>query len=58
MIAVNNLSISFTSTLLFNDVSFIVNDKDRIGLVGENGAGKEMENRELLNTKIDDLKPA
>lgn len=40
MIAVNNLSISFSGNTLFDDVSFIVNDKDRIGLVGRNGAGK------------------
>jgi len=40
MIAVNNLSIGFSGTQLFDDVSFIVNDKDRIGLVGKNGAGK------------------
>ena len=40
MISVNNLSISFTGTYLFDDVSFIVNDRDRIGLVGKNGAGK------------------
>ncbi len=40
MISVNKLSIHFTGTDLFNDVSFIINDKDRIGLVGKNGAGK------------------
>ncbi|MFZ4399802.1 MAG: ABC-F family ATP-binding cassette domain-containing protein [Bacteroidales bacterium] len=36
----NKLSIHFTGTYLFDDVSFIINDKDRIGLVGKNGAGK------------------
>jgi len=40
MISVNNLSIHFTGTYIFDDVSFIVNDRDRIGLVGKNGAGK------------------
>lgn len=40
MISVNNLSITFSGNILFDDVSFIVNDKDRIGLVGKNGAGK------------------
>ncbi|MCX6231881.1 MAG: ABC-F family ATP-binding cassette domain-containing protein [Bacteroidetes bacterium] len=40
MISVNKLSIHFTGTYLFDDVSFIINDKDRIGLVGKNGAGK------------------
>ena len=40
MISINNLSIHFTGTSLFDDVSFVVGDKDRIGLVGKNGAGK------------------
>lgn len=40
MLSVNQLSIQFTGTSLFDDVSFIVNEKDRIGLVGKNGAGK------------------
>jgi ATP-binding cassette subfamily F protein 3 len=40
MISVNNLSVQFGGTPLFDHVSFIINDKDRIGLVGKNGAGK------------------
>jgi len=40
VISINKLSIHFTGTYLFDDVSFIINDKDRIGLVGKNGAGK------------------
>jgi ATP-binding cassette, subfamily F, member 3 len=40
MISVNNLSIHFTGTDLFDDVSFVIADRDRIGLVGKNGAGK------------------
>lgn len=40
MISINKLSIHFTGTYLFDDVSFIINDRDRIGLVGKNGAGK------------------
>ncbi len=40
MISVNNLSIQFGGEPLFDHVSFIINDKDRIGLVGKNGAGK------------------
>jgi len=40
MISISNLSIHFSGDYLFKDVSFIVNDKDRIGLVGKNGAGK------------------
>jgi len=40
MISVNNLSIHFTGNDLFSNVSFLVNDKERLGLVGKNGAGK------------------
>lgn len=40
MISVNNLSIHYTGTSLFDDVSFVIADRDRIGLVGKNGAGK------------------
>ena len=40
MISINKLSISFTGKTLFDDVSFIIKDKDRIGLTGKNGAGK------------------
>ncbi len=40
MITVNNLSIYFSGIPLFKEVSFVVSDNDRIGLVGKNGAGK------------------
>jgi len=40
MISINQLSISFGGFDLFKDVSFLINDRDRIGLVGKNGAGK------------------
>ncbi len=40
MITVNNLSIAFSGIDLFDNVSFVISDKDRIGLVGKNGAGK------------------
>lgn len=40
MLSVNNLSIYFTGKYLFNDVSFLITERDRIGLVGKNGAGK------------------
>ena len=40
MLSVSNISVQFGSKKLFNDVSFIVNPRDRIGLVGSNGTGK------------------
>jgi ATP-binding cassette, subfamily F, member 3 len=40
MISINNLSVHFTGTYIFENVTFLVNDRDRVGLVGKNGAGK------------------
>lgn len=40
MLAVSHLSIQFSGNFLFNDISFLINKNDRIGLVGKNGAGK------------------
>ena len=40
MISVQNLSMQFTGEDLFSDISFMIREKDRIGLVGKNGAGK------------------
>lgn len=40
MISVSKLSVNFTGDFLFKEVSFVVGDRDRVGLVGKNGAGK------------------
>ncbi len=40
VITVNNLKIEFGVKPLFSDVNFVINDRDRIALVGKNGAGK------------------
>ena len=40
MISVEHLSVEFSAKPLFQDVSFVINDRDRIALVGKNGAGK------------------
>ena len=40
MYSVSNLSVVFTGNFLFNNISFLVNPNDRIGLVGDNGSGK------------------
>lgn len=40
MLSVNNLSVFFTGKYLFDDVTFLITERDRVGLVGKNGAGK------------------
>jgi ATP-binding cassette, subfamily F, member 3 len=40
MISVRNISVSFGSFDLLYDISFLINNQDRIGLAGKNGAGK------------------
>ena len=40
MITINGLSVHFPGGYLFRDISFVVGNRDRIGLVGKNGAGK------------------
>ena len=40
MISVNNLSVEFTSQVLFDNINYVINPKDKIALVGKNGAGK------------------
>jgi ATP-binding cassette subfamily F protein 3 len=40
MISLNSISVSFSGNDLFNDISLVINEKDRIGLVGKNGVGK------------------
>ena len=48
MISVEGLKVEFGVKPLFHDVSFVINDRDRIALVGKNGAGKStMLNRHL-----------
>ena len=40
MITVNNIGLSFSGNILFENISFLINTNDRIGLVGKNGVGK------------------
>ncbi len=40
MVSVDGLTVEFGGTTLFKDISFVINEKDRIALMGKNGAGK------------------
>jgi ATP-binding cassette subfamily F protein 3 len=53
MIAVNQLTILFGGEELFSDISFMLNPRDRVGLVGKNGAGKST----LLKILSGEMKP-
>lgn len=53
MISVDQLGVDFGATTLFKDISFVINDKDKIALVGKNGAGKST----LLKILAGEMKP-
>ncbi len=40
MISINNLSVEFSAQVLFDNINYVINPKDKIALVGKNGAGK------------------
>ena len=40
MVSINNLSVEFSAKSLFDNISYVINPKDKIALVGKNGAGK------------------
>ncbi len=40
MISIDGLTVEFGDRALFKDISFQINEKDRIALMGKNGAGK------------------
>ena len=53
MLSINNISVHFTGEYIFDSVTFLINDRDRIGLVGRNGAGKTT----LLRVIAGELEP-
>ena len=53
MLNVHNLSVSFQGEYLFEDVAFMLNAGDRVGLIGKNGAGKST----MLKLLSRELKP-
>ncbi|MDN3677465.1 ABC-F family ATP-binding cassette domain-containing protein [Flavobacterium paronense] len=54
MITVNDISVQFGGTSLFSDVSFAINENDKIALMGKNGAGKST----LLKIIAGEAKPS
>ena len=40
MIIVDGLTVEFSGKVLFSDISFVINENDKIALMGKNGAGK------------------
>ncbi len=53
LLSVNNISVHFTGEYIFDGVSFLVTNKNRIGLVGKNGSGKTT----LLNVIVGEIIP-
>lgn len=51
MISVDGLTVEFGGNALFSDVSFVINEKDRIALMGKNGAGKSTLLKILAGTR-------
>ncbi|MBR9831934.1 ATP-binding cassette domain-containing protein [bacterium] len=54
MVGINKITLSFADRFLFNNVSFIINKQERIGLVGKNGAGKSTMLKILAGVQIPD----
>ncbi|MDR1200317.1 MAG: ATP-binding cassette domain-containing protein [Tannerellaceae bacterium] len=51
MISVDGLTVEFGGSTLFSDISFVINEKDRIALMGKNGAGKSTLLKILAGTR-------
>ena len=51
MVSVDGLTVEFGGTTLFKDISFVINEKDRIALMGKNGAGKSTLLKILAGTR-------
>lgn len=51
MISIDGLAVEFGGSALFSDISFVINEKDRIALMGKNGAGKSTLLKILAGTR-------
>lgn len=57
LLQVNNLYMGFTGETLFRNISFSVDEKDKIGIIGVNGAGKSTLIKIILGLEYDDVDP-
>lgn len=57
MITVDGLTVEFGGTTLFKDISFQINEKDRIALMGKNGAGKSTLLKIIAGVKMPPVAP-
>ena len=53
MISVNDISVQFGGTTLFSDVTFSINETDKIALMGKNGAGGKNDIWMIGDTSLD-----
>ena len=58
LLQVNNLYMGFSGETLFKNISFSVDEKDKIGLIGVNGAGKSTLIKILMGLEYDEVDPA
>ena len=54
MFSIQNITVQFGGTPLFRNASFIINQKDRIGLAGKNGSGKTTLLRIIMGLQVPD----
>ncbi|CAK7044909.1 MAG: Energy-dependent translational throttle protein EttA [Peptostreptococcus russellii] len=57
LLQVNNLFMGFTGETLFKNISFSIDEKDKIGMIGVNGAGKSTLIKILLGLEYDEVDP-
>lgn len=58
LLQVNNLYMGFTGETLFKNVSFSIDEKDKIGIIGVNGAGKSTLIKIIMGLEYDEVDPA
>ena len=58
LLQVNDLYMGFSGETLFKNISFSVDEKDKIGIIGINGAGKSTLIKILLGLEYDEVDPA